>query len=218
VHASYYEPLLAELERRAGGAPVRLEIPPTRNRWEADYVAPRFSLARGWLRQLESDDRDLFTEGNLNPPEYRSWLDHRGVSYVAVADAEPDYLSTDEEALIRRGLPYLRPVWSDQHWRLYRVAGAAGLVSRASDLERRAAPGDRLSALGPASFTLSARDSGAFLVRVRYTRYWTVTSGEACVERHGDWTEVEVRRPGTVSVAARFSLDGLIGRNRQCSA
>ena len=59
---------------------------------------------------------------------------------------------------------------------------------------------------------------GAFLVRVRYSRYWTVTAGEACVERHGDWTEVEVPRPGTVSVAARFSLDGLLGRDRQCSA
>ena len=38
------------------------------------------------------------------------------------------------------------------------------------------------------------------------------------MERDGDWTEVEVRRPGTVSVAARFSLDGLFGRDGQCSA
>ena len=62
-----------------------MEIPPTGNRWEADYVAPRFPLARGWLRQLESDDRDLFTDGNLTAATYRSWLDERGVSYVAVA-------------------------------------------------------------------------------------------------------------------------------------
>ena len=65
VHSSYYEPLLAQLERRTRGRPVRVEIPPTRNRWEADYVAPRFPLARGWLRQLESGDVDLFTDGNL---------------------------------------------------------------------------------------------------------------------------------------------------------
>ena len=65
VHSSYYQPLLAELERRTRGRPVRVEIPPTRNRWEADYVAPRFPLARGWLRQLESGDFDLFTGGNL---------------------------------------------------------------------------------------------------------------------------------------------------------
>ncbi len=136
VHSSYYEPLLAELERRTRGRPARVEIPPTGNRWEAGYVAPRFPLARGWLRQLESDDRDLFTEGNLTAAEYRRWLDREGVSYVAVADAELDYLATDEEALIRRGLPYLRAVWSDEHWRLYRVEGDAGLVSREGPAHR----------------------------------------------------------------------------------
>jgi hypothetical protein len=218
VHASYYEPLLAELERRTHGRPVRVQIPPTRNRGEADYVAPRYPLARGWLRQLESDDFDLFTDRNLTAAAYRSWLRDRGVSYVAVPDAELDFLSTDEEALIGDGLPYLRAVWSDQHWRLYRVEGATGLVLRARGLPRRAAPSARLTALGPASFTLAARDPGAFLVRVRYTPYWTVASGEACVKRDGDWTRVEVLRPGTVSVAARFSLGGLFGRDRQCSA
>ena len=217
VHSSYYQPLLAQLELRTGGRPVRVEIPPTRNRWEAAYVAPRFPLARGWLRQLEYGDIDLFTNGNLTAAAYRSWLDQRGVSYVAVADAEPDYLSIDEEALIRGGLPYLRPVWSDQHWRLYRVKRSPGLVSRAGDFPGPGGRRDRLTALGPASFTLSTRDSGPFLVRIHYTRYWTVTAGNACVERDGEWTGVTVRNPGTVTVVARFSLEGLLG-NRQCSA
>src|SRR3954470_14088413 len=31
VHASYYQPLLDQLDRRTGGRPVRIEIPPTRN-------------------------------------------------------------------------------------------------------------------------------------------------------------------------------------------
>jgi hypothetical protein len=218
VHASYYQPLLAELDRRAGGQPVRIEIPPTRNRWEADYVAPHFPLARGWLRQLESDDIDLFTDGNLTAAAYRSWLDQRGVAYVAVSDAKPDYLSTDEEALIRGGLPYLRPVWSNRDWRLYRVEDYTGLVSTTGDFPTPTPRRDRITALGPASFTLSARDVGRFLLRIRYTRYWTVTAGDACVERDGEWTGVEVRDPGTITVAARFSLGGLFGRDRQCSA
>jgi hypothetical protein len=87
VNESYYRPLVAALERRAGEDPVRIEIPPTLNRWEADYVAPRFPLGRGWLRQLESDDFDLFTGGNLTPSAYRAWLNEHGVSYVAVSDA-----------------------------------------------------------------------------------------------------------------------------------
>jgi hypothetical protein len=217
VHASYYQPLLAQLEHRTRGLPVRVEIPPTRNRWEVDYVAARFPLARGWLRQLESGDFDLFTDGNLTPAAYRSWLARRGVSYVAVADAQPDYLSTDEEDLISGGLRYLRLVWSDPHWRLYRVKHSPGLVTAASDVPGPAAR-TSLSALGPASFTLSAHDSGRFLVRVRYTRYWTVTAGNACVERDGDWTAVQVQNPGIVRVDARFSLGALFGRDRQCSA
>jgi hypothetical protein len=74
-----------------------------------------------------------------------------------------------------------------------------------------------LTALGPDSFTLSARDAGPFLVRVRYTPYWTVTSGDACVERDGDWTGVDVMRPGSVEISARFGLAALAGRDRECS-
>ena len=218
VHASYYEPLLAQLQDRTRGLPARVEIPPTRNRGEANYVAPRFPLARGWLRQLESEDFDLFTDGNLTPTAYRLWLDRWGVSYVAVSNAKLDYLSTDEVALIRGGLPYLRPVWSNRDWQLYRVEDASGLVSTTGDFPAPTGRRDRITALGPASFTLSARDSGRFLVRIRYTRYWTVTAGSACVGRDGEWTTVEMTHPGIVRVDARFSLGALFGRDRQCSA
>ncbi len=218
VHASYYEPLLAQLQDRTRGLPARVEIPPTRNRGEANYVAPRFPLARGWLRQLESEDFDLFTDGNLTPTAYRLWLDRWGVSYVAVSNAKLDYLSTDEVALIRGGLPYLRPVWSNRDWQLYRVEDASGLVWTTGDFPAPTGRRDRITALGPASFTLSARDSGRFLVRIRYTRYWTVTAGSACVGRDGEWTTVEMTHPGIVRVDARFSLGALFGRDRQCSA
>ncbi len=217
VKEAYYVPLTAELERLTRGEPVRIEIPPTQNRWEADYVAPRFPLARGWLRQLESDDFTLFTGDHLTPRAYRVWLDERGVSYVALPDADLDYLAKDESALIRNGLPYLREVWASQHWRLYRVRGSSGLVARAGEFPGPAGRRDRLTAVGPAAFTLSARDSGPFLVRVHWTPYWTVTRGDACVSSDGDWTAVNVRRPGIVEVSARFSLDGLLRRDRECS-
>jgi hypothetical protein len=204
---SYYEPLIAELERRTGAEPVRIEIPITHSRGEAQYVAPRFPLARGWLRQLESDDFHLFTDDNLTPAAYRSWLDERGVTYVALSDAEPDYLGVDEAALIRAGLPYLREVWSSEHWRLYAVRGSPGLVTGPATL----------SGLEPNSFSLEARRRGDVLVRVHFTSYWTVTAGDACVLPDGDWTRVDVARAGAVSVAARFSVGGLLGRNRECS-
>ena len=217
LNESYYQPLIAALDRRASGELVRIEIPPTLNRWEADYVAPRFPLARGWLRQLESDDFDLFTGDNLTPAAYRRWLDDRGVSYVALADASLDYIANDEAALIRTGLPYLRPVWSDEHWRLFAVRGTPGLVSRAADPAAPAGRRARLAGLGPASFTLAVPRPGAFLVRVHHSRYWTVTAGDACVAKDGAWTRVDARRSGTVGVSARFSLGGLVGRDRECS-
>jgi hypothetical protein len=203
----YYQPLLAELQRRTAGEPVRIQIPPSRDRGEAQYVAPHFPLARGWLRQEESDDLDPFTNQRLTAEAYRSWLDVRGVSYVAVSDAAPDYLATDELALIGTGLPYLRQVWSGGHWRLYAVRGSPGLVSGPATL----------SHLGADSFSLDVRRPGDVPVRVHFTSYWTVIAGDACVERDGAWTLVEARRPGPVSVAAEFSLGGLFGGDQACS-
>jgi hypothetical protein len=207
LQQSYYRPLLAELDRRTGREPVRIEIPITRSRGESEYVAPHYPLARGWLRQLEAGDIDLFTDGNLTPRAYRSWLDERGVAYVALSDAETDYLGSDEAALVRRGLPYLREVWSGEHWRLYAVHGSPGLISGAA----------RLDALGPDWFSLDAGRPGTVLARVHFTSFWTVTAGEACVAPQGDWTRVDVARPGVVTVTARFSLSGLFGRERECS-
>lgn len=217
VTAAYYQPLIEELDQVTRGRPVRIEIPPTRNRYEANYVAPHFPLARGWLRQSESGDFDRFSGDNLTPSSYLAWLQERGVSYVALADADADYLAEDEDDLIRGGLPYLRPVWSNEHWHLYRVRGAVGLVSTTGDPSKPAPTANRLASIDAADFRFSARDAGTYLVRIHYTPYWTATAGDACVQRDGDWTRLDVRSPGTVEVAARFSLAGLFRRDSQCS-
>jgi hypothetical protein len=215
VTAAYYRPLIDELNATTGGRPLRIEIPPTRNRYEADYVAPHYPLARGWLRQSESEDFDLFTAGNLTPASYHAWLQDHGVTYVAVADAEPDYLAKDEDALIRSGLPYLKPVWSNANWRLYRLRHAAGLVTPLGS--QRPPPVSRLTGMGAADFSLRARDTGSYLIRIHWTPYWTVTGGDACVRREGDWTRLDVRSPGVVTVAARFSFAGVFRRDSECS-
>lgn len=208
VHASYYEPLLGELNSLHPG-PVRIEVPPTRDRWESAYIAPHYALQRGWLRQLESDDFSLFQNGNLAPASYHAWLDEHAISYVALPDVQSDYLAEDEAELIRGGLPYLQPVWRNENWSLYRVKDATPIAGPA---------GARLTGLGPADFSLDAEQAGAFLVRIHYTPYWTVTAGDACVSRSGDWTLVRAAGPGEVSVAARFSIGGLLHRERtECS-
>ena len=99
------QPLLGQLDRQADDrSPTRVHVPPTQNRWEAVYVAERFPLARGWLRQLESDDFELFADHRLTAAGYRDWLDQHGVSHVAVPQqVDRDYLAEDEVELIERG-------------------------------------------------------------------------------------------------------------------
>jgi hypothetical protein len=72
--------------------------------------------------------------------------------------------------------------------------------------------------IGPTSFTLAARRPGPVLVRVRYTPYWQVTRGSACVERAaGDWTLVRAERPGSIRVAAKFDPVRIVDRGPACS-
>ena len=60
---SYYEPLDALACARTAAQRDRIEIPYTFNHWETAYVAPDFSLARGWLRQLDRERNELFYDG-----------------------------------------------------------------------------------------------------------------------------------------------------------
>jgi hypothetical protein len=207
THRSFFRPLVTELGRVTRGAPVRIEIPPTHDRWESAYVAPRYPLARGWLRQLEAADIHRFTGGRLTAGYYRRWLDRRAVAYVAVPDAKLDYIATDEVALIDGGLPYLRPIWRNGDWTLYHVRRPAPLASG----------GARLEHVGAADFALRAPRAGSYLVRIHYTPYWTVSSGAGCVSKAGSWTRVEAGAAETISVAARFTFGGLFRHSQSCS-
>ncbi len=121
---------------------------------------------------------------------------------MALPDAQPDPSSAAEERLIRSGLPYLKPVFTSAHWRVFKVQGAEPLAT---------GPG-RLSELGHDTFVLQAAGAGTFLVREHFTRYWTVRSGNACVG-HGPegFTSVRARAPGRIEVAASFSLAARAG-------
>jgi hypothetical protein len=216
VEAGFHAPLVDELDSLTVGAPTRVHVLPTRNRWESVYVAEAYPLARGWLRQAESDDFELFQDDNLTARTYLAWLRERGVAYVAVSNGvELDYLADDEAELIDGGLSYLDLVWHNDDWELYRVAGEPALVT-----DQRA-PGPpaadaRLAALGEDSFELTADEAGSYLVRVRYTRYWDVVAGDACVERDGDWTVITARAPSVIRVEARFGLGALFGARDRC--
>ncbi len=205
---AFYRPLLEFLEGRAD-ASTRVEIPFTRMHWESVHVARRFPLARGWEAQLDVKYNPLFRQGrNLTSERYRHWLVTNGVRYVALPDVPLDPAARNEARLLRRGLPFLRKVYDDRHWTVFELRDTPGLTVDDDARVRR---------LGPASFTLRARRTGPALVRVRWTPYWRVTAGDACVERAtGDWTLVRARRAGTIRVAAEFDPRRIVERGPAC--
>ncbi|RIV37936.1 hypothetical protein [Micromonospora radicis] len=193
----YFAPLRAELDRR--GHTGRLEVPPTRNYWEAARLG-EVPLARGWLRQADIDRNPLFfttvpgaagTGVPLTAASYRAWLDANAVQYVALPDAPLSWVGRAEAELVDGGLPYLTEVWSDRHWRLYAVREPTPLVG---------APGELLHADG-ASITFRADAAGTVPVRVRHSR-WLTVSGAATVGADGDWTAITVPRAGTYTLGS----------------
>ncbi len=217
VHAAYYAPLLAELERRGagGGAAGRLESPFTRLHWEARHVAPEISLARGWERQLDLEVNPLFYGEQTGAPpltvaRYEDWLHERAVRWVAVPQRQRlDYSAQEEARLIADGLPYLAPVWRDADWRLYEVRDPIPLVD----------PPARVTAWGTDALTIDASraDARSLTLRVRWTPYWAVVAGDACVEPDGDHTRLVVRRAGEVRLATRFALGRIGARSARCA-
>ncbi len=92
---------------------------------------------------------------------------------------------------------------------MYQVRGATPLLE---------GPG-RLTALGHTTFALDARARGTLLARIHYTRYFTVTAGDACVaSAPGGWTYVRARAPGRIVVQAQFSLGRALGLGGACPA
>jgi hypothetical protein len=204
--SGYYTPLKRFLAAH-GGPLVRVEVPFTHSHWEAALLASEFPLARGWERQLDTKYDPIFFKMPLTPSAYRAWLQANAVSYVALPDVRLDGSSDEEGALIRKGTPYLREVLSSAHWRVFAVQAPTPLASL---------PGV-LTALGHDSFTLRFAAPGTSVVRLHYTRYWTLMSGRGCVRSApGGWTAVSVNAPGVARVAARFSLGRALGLDGGC--
>jgi hypothetical protein len=207
ARAAYYRPVAAAL-RRVGAARGRVEVPFTRDHWESVNLARRFALARGWERQLDRRFNPLFYGKRLDPGAYHRWLQANAVGYVALPDVPMDSAGRAEAALVRTPQPFLQPIWSDEHWRVFRVVDPLPLASGPATGVR----------LGPTSLALTATRPGAIVVRVRWTPYWRVVSGAGCVARHGSWTLLRAWRPGAFRIAVHFSVGRLLGEPPACSS
>jgi hypothetical protein len=194
---AYYAGLLRFLQSH--DEPLgRVEIPLTRGHWETTYVATKVPLARGWERQIDVAYNKVLYDPELTAGEYRAWLLENRVRFVAIPDATLEPASLRQAAIVEASQPWLRPLWHDAHWRVWRVVGAQPLVTGPATL----------AALEVSSFTLNFRSAGTADVRLHHTRFWQIGDQAACVTRSPDgWTRVTALGPGAITVTARLGLD-----------
>lgn len=174
----------------------RLEIPFTHDHWEVSQVAPQFPLARGWERQTDLQyNKMLYTK--LTAASYHRWLRDTAVALVALPDVELDTGGIPEGRLLRHPPSYLRLVWQNAHWKVWRVVDAQPLASGPAIIRR----------LGPSSFEAQFTAPGTVIVRIRASSLWEVTQGRGCVSAtKSGWITVTSPRAGAVDVSARLNM------------
>jgi hypothetical protein len=211
---AYFHPV-AHWLRAHGGEGIRVEVPPTANHWESAYLATKFELARGWLRQLDTTRDDLFYDDKeLDAGSYGAWLRANAISYVALPDAPLDYSSVAERRLILAEPSYLDLRFRSAHWRIYEVRDPKPLVAPLG------AAAAQVRWFGRQGFALDVTRPGEFLVRVNFTPYWSIARGSGCILHRGDWTVARASRPGVFRVAADFSVgrawNAVTGARKTC--
>jgi len=197
--ASYYKGLLGFLATQ-DPTRGRLEIPFTREHWEAAYVAPAFPIARGWERQLDNAyNAQLYRP--LTASTYRQWLDASAVDLVAIPDVPLDYGGVAERDVLAHPPDYLTEVYRDAHWRVYRVSDPTPMVTGPATL----------TSLGPTSMTLDFDTPGVATVKVHASTLWKTDSDAACIDgRSKTWLAVEASEPGAVTLTTGMSVASVL--------
>lgn len=193
VWAKETDALVRELER-LGADRTRVEVVPARNHREATVLAPHVNMARGWNRQLDVERGRLFYDGSLNETTYREWLDRWAVGFVVLHHGRPDGPAEAEAALVRSGPDYLKRVWRDDNWSVYRVRDAVPLVSAPAEV----ADQDR------AEMVVRMPAAGSVTVRVAHSP-WLRAEG-ACLEPDGEYTRLTVKEAGEYRLHSKYRL------------
>ena len=202
---AYYQPLADQVnavQQTAGPAAFgeRVEVVDTKNHFASVYLSGSVALARGWDRQADVADNQLFyVRGQLTAASYHDWLKQLAVGWVALPAARLDYASQAEGRLVDSGLDYLTLAWSDPHWRLYRVADATPL-----------ARGATVTAVSTTGITLATDQRSTIDLRVRWSNYLTVIDPTtlqplpACISDAAGWTRLTLPARETVVLTSRF--------------
>ncbi|MDF0371700.1 MULTISPECIES: DUF2339 domain-containing protein [Streptomyces] len=176
-------PLVNQLQK-VGAERGRVEVVPASSHREASALAPYVNLARGWNRQADMKRNPLFYDDTLDPVNYREWLDRWAVHYVVLPTGMPDSGGEQEAALVEKGQPYLKAVWSDANWKLFRVLDPVPLADPPATVERA----------GDDELTIRVQSAGRVLIRIPYSRWLAVVDDEGrSVERPQETEESKKR-------------------------
>ncbi|WP_443074727.1 MFS transporter [Streptomyces sp. NBC_01431] len=222
-------PLVDQLQR-VDAETGRVEVVPASSHREASAFTPYVNLARGWNRQADMQRNPLFYDDTLDSASYRAWLHRWAVRYVVLPMGPADQNGDIKEAkLIQQGQPYLKPVWSNEHWKLYAVDSPTPLAD----------PPATVKHAGEGELTVEVRSPGKVLIRVPYSPWLKLVddkgkgveppqeTAESKLRGHGpksftnvngclrkapqdgsgdEWTELLAPKPGTYRVAAPYSI------------
>lgn len=200
--SSFWKPVDAFLAEHAEPG-FRVHVVATVDNWEAYYISRRgTALARGWYRQYDWPQNEILYEP-LTPAQYGRWLRRMGVRYVLLPDDPLDAGGAREVTALRR-LSELEVVQETAHWTFFELRSPTPIATPAA--------GIRLTRMAPTRVEFDVGRTGGYEVRMRYTPYWRVTRGDACIERRGDFgMTLRASRPGPVTVV--FDVDlGTVAR------
>jgi len=216
TRAGYYRPLIDRLNVARAGQPVaelgqRLEVLDTNNHWPSVYLAG-MSLARGWDRQADRADNPIFYQRHgLTRQSYHAWLDSLAVGWIAVPSAPLDYAAQDEARIVAAHPDYLRLVWSNANWQLYRVLDAPPLAT-----------GARVTAVTGTGIGLDVPVPAEVRLRVRWSPYLTLLSdagqpATGCLQDDNGFLRITIPDAGRYRLVSHFSpARGITGADEDC--
>jgi len=202
--AAFWQPA-EQFLRRQHHNQYRVEVVSTADHWEAYYLAKRgIPLARGWFRQDDFPQNQVLYSPHLSGFAYRAWLRSLGVRYVLLPDTSLDASSIQEAALLRSGDSGLNLVDQIGHWTIYALPSPTPIISAPAGAIGRL---DSLAG-GRVEFTASA--PGRYVVRVRYSPYWTGQQPGVCVAQTPDgMMNVDVPQAGTVDLQMQPGVESM---------
>jgi hypothetical protein len=178
-HESFWAAALGFV-RAGSGHDYRVEVVPTGDHWEAYWVPEAgLALARGWYRQIDIKENELFYRSTLEPAAYRAWLRKLGIRYVVLPDTQLDRKSAAPEAdLLRSGRSGLHVALRTETATVYELPGATPMLAGPGAASLTNFDHDRIDG--------RVEEPGTYRLAVRHTPYWLIASGAVCLTEAPD--------------------------------